>query len=113
MAQSTQVRTATIASGASTSSAIEIDQKFKDFEMGSIVFTEAMTNTSFDVQIDVDGTFYDIYDTFGNKYSITVSTGKHSLPADVFKDVLKIRLSGSQNEASVRSFKVILIDMIQ
>ena len=108
----TQVRTATIASGASVSDAVEIAQEYKEFEVGSLILEGTYTNTSFDVQVEVDGTWFDIYDTFGNKYAVTVATGKHSLPADVFKDVNKVRLKGSQNEASDRTAKFLLIDIL-
>jgi hypothetical protein len=108
----TQVRTATIASGASVSDAVEIAQEYKEFEVGSLILEGTYTNTSFDVQVEVDGTWFDIYDTFGNKYSVTVATGKHSLPADVFKDVNKVRLKGASNEASERTAKFLLIDIL-
>ena len=108
----TQVRTATIASGASVSDAVEIAQEYKEFEVGSLILEGTYTNTSFDVQVEVDGTWFDIYDTFGNKYAVSVATGKHSLPADVFKDVNKVRLKGSQNEASDRTAKFLLIDIL-
>jgi hypothetical protein len=92
-----QIRTTTITSGQSVSSAVEIDGRNIDYEIGSLM---------------IDGTWFDIYDTFGNKYSVTVATGKHSLPADVFKDVNKVRLNGSQNEASERTAKFLLIDIL-
>ena len=107
-----QIRTATIASGASVSSAVEIQGRNIDYEMGSLILEGTYTNTSFDIQAEVDGTWFDIYDTFGNKYAVTVATGKHSLPADVFKDVNKVRLKGSQNEASDRTTKFLLIDIL-
>ena len=108
----TQVRTATIASGASVSDAVEIIQTYKEFEVGSLVLEGTYTNSSFDIQAEIDGTWFDIYDTFGNKYSVTVATGKHSLPADVFKDVNKVRLKGASNEASERTAKFLLIDIL-
>ena len=107
-----QIRTATIASGASVSSAVEIQGRNIDYEMGSLILEGTYTNTSFDIQVEVDGTWFDIYDTFGNKYAVSVATGKHSLPADVFKDVNKVRLKGSQNEASDRTAKFLLIDIL-
>jgi hypothetical protein len=107
-----QIRTTTITSGQSVSSAIEIDDRNKEFEIGSLILEGTYTNTSFDVQVEVDGTWFDIYDTFGNKYSVTVATGKHSLPADVFKDVNKVAIEGSQNEASERTAKFLLIDIL-
>jgi len=107
-----QIRTATIASGASVSSAVEIQGRNIDYEMGSLILEGTYTNTSFDIQAEIDGTWFDIYDTFGNKYAVSVATGKHSLPADVFKDVNKVRLKGSQNEASDRTAKFLLIDIL-
>ncbi len=107
-----QIRTATITNGEAVSSAVEIDDRNKDFEIGSLILEGTYTNTSFDVQVEIDGTWFDIYDTFGNKYSVTVATGKHSLPADVFKDVNKVRLKGAQNEASERTAKFLLIDIL-
>ena len=107
-----QIRTTTITSGQSVSSAVEIDDRNKEFEIGSLILEGTYTNTSFDVQAEVDGTWFDIYDTFGNKYSVTVATGKHSLPADVFKDVNKVRLKGASNEASERTAKFLLIDIL-
>ena len=107
-----QIRTATIASGQSVSSAVEIQGRNIDYEMGSLILEGTYTNTSFDVQAEIDGTWFDIYDTFGNKYAVSVATGKHSLPADVFKDVNKVRLKGSQNEASDRTAKFLLIDIL-
>lgn len=102
----------TIASGASTSSAIDFQRSGDQFEVGSLILEGTYTNTSFDVQVEIDGTWFDIYDTFGNKYSVTVADGKHSLPADVFKDVNKVRLKGASNEASERTAKFLLIDIL-
>ena len=95
-----KLEVATIASGEAVSSAVDFSRSNDAFEIGSLILEGTYTNTSFDVQVEVDGTWFDIYDTFGNKYAVTVATGKHSLPADVFKDVNKVRLKGSQNEAS-------------
>tara|TARA_R100001460_G_scaffold84640_1_gene125976 strand:- start:834 stop:1166 length:333 start_codon:yes stop_codon:yes gene_type:complete len=107
-----KLETITIASGASTSSEVSFIRSNDSFEMGSVILSGTYTNTSFDVQAKVDGTFYDVYDTFGSKFSITVAAGKHSLPADVFKDVDVVRLKGSQNEASDRTAHVLLIDFV-
>ena len=107
-----QIRTATIASGASVSSAIEIQGRNIDYEMGSLILEGTYTNSSFDIQAEVDGTWFDIYDTFGNKYAVSVATGKHSLPADVFKDVNKVRLKGDSNEGAERTAKFLLIDIL-
>ena len=107
-----QIRTATIASGESVSDAIEIDGRNIDYEIGSLVLEGTYTNSSFDIQAEIDGTWFDIYDTFGTKYSVTVADGKHSLPADVFKDVNKVRLKGSSNEGAERTAKFLLIDIL-
>ena len=107
-----QIRTATIASGESVSSAVEIDGRNIDYEIGSLVLEGTYTNSSFDIQAEIDGTWFDIYDTFGTKYSVTVADGKHSLPADVFKDVNKVRLKGSSNEGAERTAKFLLIDIL-
>lgn len=107
-----QIRTATIASGASVSDAVEIDGRNIDYEIGSLVLEGTYTNSSFDIQAEIDGTWFDIYDTFGTKYSVTVATGKHSLPADVFKDVNKVRLKGASNEGAERTAKFLLIDIL-
>jgi hypothetical protein len=107
-----QIRTATIASGASVSSAVEIQGRNIDYEMGSLILEGTYTNTSFDIQAEVDGTWFDIYDTFGNKYAVSVADGKHSLPADVFKDVNKVRLKGASNEGAERTAKFLLIDIL-
>ena len=69
-------------------------------------------NSLWDSRLGLIDTWFDIYDTFRNKYSVTVATGKHSLPADVFKDVNKVRLKGAQNEASARTAKFLLIDIL-
>ena len=107
-----QIRTATIASGQSVSSAVEFDGRNIDFEIGSLILEGTYTNTSFDIQAEIDGTWFDIYDTFGNKYAVSVATGKHSLPADVFKDVNKVRLKGDSNEGAERTAKFLLIDIL-
>ena len=107
-----QIRTATIASGESVSSAVEIDGRNIAFEIGSLVLEGTYTNSSFDIQAEIDGTWFDIYDTFGTKYSVSVADGKHSLPADVFKDVNKVRLKGSQNEGAERTAKFLLVDIL-
>jgi hypothetical protein len=107
-----QIRTATIANGASVSDAVEIDGRNINYEMGSLVLDGTYTNTSFDIQAEIDGTWYDIYDTFGTKYSVSVNDGKHSLPADVFKDVNKVRLKGASNEGAERTAKFLLIDIL-
>ena len=107
-----KLEVATIASGEAVSSAIEFNRKNDAFEIGSLVLEGTYTNSSFDIQAEIDGTWYDIYDTFGNKYAVSVATGKHSLPADVFKDVNKVRLKGSQNEGAERTAQFLLIDIL-
>ena len=107
-----KIVTTTIASGESTSGFVTTADRQRNFEVCSLVLEGTYTNTSFDIQAEIDGTWFDIYDTFGNKYSVTVATGKHSLPADVFKDVNKVRLKGAQNEASARTAKFLLIDIL-
>lgn len=107
-----QIRTATIANGASVSGAVEIVGRNINYEMGSLVLEGSYTNTSFDLQVEVDGTWFNIYDTFGTKFSVSVADGKHSLPADVFKDVNKVRVKGASNEASSRTVKFLLVDIL-
>ena len=107
-----QIRTATIASGASVSGAVELIGRNINYEMGSLVLDGTYTNTSFDLQAEIDGTWYNIYDTYGTKFSVSVADGKHSLPADVFKDVNKVRLKGSSNEGAERTAKFLLIDIL-
>lgn len=107
-----QIRTATIASGASLSGAVEIQGRNIDYEIGSLILEGTYTNTSFDLQVEVDGTWFNIYDTFGTKFSVSVADGKHSLPADVFKDVNKVRVKGASNEASERTIKFLLVDIL-
>ena len=107
-----QIRTATIASGASFSGAVEIQGRNINYEMGSLILEGTYTNTSFDLQVEVDGTWFNIYDTFGTKFSVSVADGKHSLPADVFKDVNKVRVKGASNEASERTVKFLLVDIL-
>lgn len=102
----------TIASGASTSGAVDFNRSNKAFEMGSLILEGTYTNTSFDLQVEVDGTWFNIYDTFGTKFSVSVADGKHSLPADVFKDVNKVRVKGASNEASERTVKFLLVDIL-
>jgi hypothetical protein len=107
-----QIRTATIASGASFSGAVEIQGRNINYEMGSLILEGTYTNTSFDLQVELDGTWFNIYDTFGTKFSVSVADGKHSLPADVFKDVNKVRVKGASNEASERTVKFLLVDIL-
>ena len=107
-----QIRTATIANGASVSGAVELIGRNINYEMGSLVLDGTYTNTSFDLQAEIDGTWFNIYDTFGTKFSVSVADGKHSLPADVFKDVNKVRVKGASNEASERTVKFLLVDIL-
>jgi len=107
-----KIETATIASGAATSSAVEFNRSNKAFEMGSLVLSGTYTNTSFDIQAEVDGTWYDIYDTYGTKFSVSVANGKQSLPADVFKDVNKVRVKGASNEGADRTVTFLLVDIL-
>ena len=106
------LQSATIASGESVSTSVSVVGRGKGLEIGSLVLDGTYTNTLFDIQAEIDGTWYDIYDTFGTKYSVSVNDGKHSLPADVFKDVNKVRLKGASNEASARTAKFLLIDIL-
>ena len=107
-----KLESVTIASGAAVSSSVNFQRSGDQFEIGSLVLDGTYTNSSFDIQAEIDGTWYDIYDTFGTKYSVSVNDGKHSLPADVFKDVNKVRLKGSQNEGAERTAKFLLIDIL-
>ena len=107
-----KLESVTIASGAATSSSVDFQRSGDQFEIGSLVLDGTYTNTSFDIQAEIDGTWFDIYDTFGTKYSVSVNDGKHSLPADVFKDVNKVRLKGASNEGAERTAKFLLIDIL-
>jgi len=107
-----QIRTATIANGASVSGAVELIGRNINYEMGSLVLEGTYTNTSFDLQAEIDGTWFDIYDTYGTKFSVSVADGKHSLPADVFKDVNKVRVKGASNEGAERTVKLLLVDIL-
>ena len=107
-----QIRTATIANGASVSGAVEIVGRNINYEMGSLVLDGTYTNTSFDLQAEIDGTWYNIFDTYGTKFSVSVADGKHSLPADVFKDVNKVRVKGASNEGAERTVKFLLVDIL-
>jgi len=107
-----QIRTATIASGESVSGAVELIGRNINYEMGSLVLDGTYTNTSFDLQAEIDGTWYNIYDTYGTKFSVSVADGKHSLPADVFKDVNKVRVNGASNEGAERTIKFLLVDIL-
>src|SRR5210317_458200 len=107
-----KLEVATIASGEAVSSAVDFSRSNDSFEIGSLVLEGTYTNSSFDIQAEIDGKWFDIYDTFGTKYSVTVANGKHSLPADVFKDVNKVRLKGSSNEGAERTAKFLLIDIL-
>ena len=107
-----QIRTATIANGESESGAVELIGRNINYEMGSLVLEGTYTNTSFDLQAEIDGTWFNIYDTYGTKFSVSVADGKHSLPADVFKDVNKVRVKGSSNEGAERTVKFLLVDIL-
>lgn len=107
-----KIVTTTIASGSNVSDSVTTIDRQRNFEVGSLILDGTYTNTSFDVQVEVDGVFYDVYDTFGNKFNISVADGKHSLPSDVFKDSSKLRLKGASNEADNRTVKFLLVDMI-
>jgi hypothetical protein len=107
-----KIVTTTIASGESTSGSVTTADRQRNFEVCSLVLEGTYTNTSFDIQAEIDGTWFDIYDTFGTKYSVSVNDGKHSLPADVFKDVNKVRLKGASNEGAERTAKFLLIDIL-
>lgn len=107
-----QIRSATIANGESNSSAVELVGRNQTFEMGSLILDGTYTNTSFDLQAEIDGTWYNIFDTYGTKFSVSVADGKHSLPADVFKDVNKVRVKGSSNEGAERTVKFLLVDIL-
>lgn len=107
-----KIEVATIANGEDVSGAVEFNRNNKAFEMGSLVLEGTYTNTSFDLQVEVDGTWFNIYDTFGTKFSVSVADGKHSLPADVFKDVNKVRVKGASNEGAERTVKFLLVDIL-
>ena len=107
-----KLESVTIASGEAVSSSVDFQRSGEQFEMGSLILEGTYTNSSFDIQAEVDGTWFDIYDTFGNKYAVSVADGKHSLPADVFKDVNKVRLKGDSNEGAERTAKFLLIDIL-
>ena len=107
-----KLETISIPSGSGESSEVSFRRGNEVYEIGSIILNGTYSNSSFDVQAKIDGSFYDIYDTFGTKFSINVADGKHSLPADVFKDVETIRLKGASNEASTRTAQALLIDFV-
>jgi hypothetical protein len=108
-----QIRTATIASGSNVSTAVEIQGRNIDYEIGSLILEGTYTNTSFDVQVEIDGTWFDIYDPNGSKYNVAVANGKHSLQADTFKDVNKVRVKGASNEGAQRTIKFLLVDLLK
>jgi len=107
-----KIKTVTIESGSSFSDSVLTADRQRNFEICSLVLEGTYTNTSFDLQAKVDGTWFDIYDTFGAKFNVLVVDGKHSLPVDVFKDVTEIRLKGAGNEAAQRTAKFIVTDIL-
>lgn len=107
-----KIVTTTISSGSSVSDSVTTIYRQRNFEIGSLVLSGTYTNTSFDLQAEIDGTWYDIYDTYGTKFSVSVADGKHSLPADVFKDVNKVRVKGASNEGANRTITFLLVDIL-
>ena len=101
----------TIASGASVSESSSVTRNGLD--CGSVILDGTYTNTSFDVQAKIDGTWYDVYDIAGNKVNITVADGKHSLAADDFKDVQEVRVKGASNEGDDRTLYFAFIEVIE
>lgn len=107
-----KIKVATIEAGASVSSEVKTEERQRNFELSSVILEGSYGNSSFDLQANIDGTWFDVYDTFGSKFSITVNEGKHSLPIDVFKDVTSVRLKGGANELTEKTVKFILTDTL-
>jgi hypothetical protein len=112
-----QLRTVTIASAGDTSTSAEIGAKNIEFELSSILMEAVtFTGTKLTFQADYTGTWHDVYDTFGQLYSIPVASGsamKVSLPADVFKDISKVRVVSDASEASERTIKFVFADVLE
>lgn len=110
-----QIRTATITAGLNYSDTISVIGKNIDYEIGSIIMKsgQSYSNTTYTFQAQIDGVWYDIFDTFGIQYTVASTEGKHSLPADVFKDVNYVRVKGASNEASDSEFIFLLIDILK
>lgn len=83
-----------------------------NLQPSSIVFSGPYTNTDFSVQAKIDGAWHDVYDSEGWKIEYSVIEGKHSLNADVFKDVTQLRLKGASNEAAERTVKFLFIEIV-
>ena len=73
---------------------------------------QSYTNSTFTFQAQIDSVWYDIYDTFGIQYTVSNTVGKHSLPADVFKDVNYVRVKGASAEVSDSEFTFLLVDIL-
>jgi len=109
-----QIRTATITAGSSTSNTIAVIGKNIEYEIGSIIMKsgQSYSNSNYTFQAEIDGVWYDIFDTFGILYTVAKDVGKKSLPADVFKDVNYIRVKGGAPEVSDSEFIFLLIDIL-
>lgn len=102
----------TIITGTDVSSEVSFTRNNERLEVSSLILEGAYTNTAFTLQAKYGTTWYDVYDAFGVKVSITVASGKHTLPFDSFKDVTAVRVKGASNEASDRIVKFVLADYI-
>lgn len=71
----------------------------------ALVLEGTYTNTSFDVEINVGGSWLTLFDSDGNKVTITVADGVYPLPAEAMLAAEQVRVTGSSNEAAARTVK--------
>ena len=112
-----QLRTVTIAIAGDTSTSAEIDAKNIEFELSSVLMNAVtFTGTKLTFQAEFSGSWHDVYDTFGQEYSIPVASGsamKVSLPADVFKDISKVRVQSDAAESAQRDITFVFADVLE
>jgi len=103
---------ATITSGTNFSSEVSFSRNNERLEMGSLVLSGTYDNTSFSIEAKIDDQWYQVYDAIGSAFSVAVATGKHTLPADTFKDVEVVRVKGAVNETAQRTVKFVLVNIL-
>lgn len=112
-----QLRTVTIASAGTTSTSAEIGAKNVEFELSSVLMNAATYDgTKLTFQAEFSGSWHDVYDTFGQEYSIPTASGsamKVSLPADVFKDISKVRVKSDASETVQRDITFVFADVLE
>lgn len=109
MGQVAEKKLITITSGSAGSDKIVLNQKTP----GAILFPSAMSGSNLKFQVEVDGSYHDMYNRDGTLYQVPfIANGFRSLEIVEFLNFLNLRVVSDATESSDREFYIFSSNII-